>query len=329
MIASPENMTGVFDEDRDWLANQPNMQPWEQGCEDLVKQMAAWIEQHTGNFCEAAIGADSKNYANYESRVWQCWRHHWKEAVEASPNQPVDGCKLAGAKENLLCDVILVEAILQRNDEALHYFQNGYFDDNLPTYLRRWGARIAPRFAHDLSWWDDMLPTFFLPVEDKKERFASFIGKGNLKAWLRTVIFNALIKPVGDPHVDDKADVDQSGEDAADNVTISTECFNLLVEFLHDLLGRVDPRVRTALFMKSEGLGVKEIGEVISRDKGTVSRMLTNFTQSARERMQAVEERATSISQELRECVDQLTGSGVSLFDLLRDFFEPGQGAED
>ena len=323
MITSPENMTGVFNEDRDWLANQPNMQPWERGCEDLVKQMATWIEQHTGNFCEAAIGADSKNYANYESRVWQCWRHHWQKA--AGDGQ-TEGREIAKKHHNLFHDVVLVEAMLQGSNEAIDYFTQ-----QVRHHVKGWGNRVGPEFANDISWWDDMLPTLLVGIDGKKPRLAGFIGSGNLKGWLGKVVSNELKEVLKKRIGWQQADLDEHDADeiTLSSPTVSSECTELLVSFLSDLLVQVDAKTRTAVFLLSEGLSITEIAVVIDLHKGNVSKRLTGLYKTVEERLQAVEERGSHLSQELRECLDDLTGGGTSVFALLRRFLGPNEELED
>lgn len=312
MIASPENMTGVSDEDRDWLANQPNMQPWEQGCEDLVKQMAAWIEQHTGNFCEAAIGADSKNYANYESRVWQCWRHHWKEAVEASLNQPVDGYKLAGAKEDLLCDVILVEAMLQGSNKAIALFEADTEADRI-----NWARKVSPAFVSEMSWWQDLLTKMIVGTQDSKGTLSTFIGTGSLHAWLRTTAKRELWRIA--KREKRERDAWQSANDAesADDCddahvadAMSSECTKLLVAMLKDLLSEVAEKERAAVLLcLAQGLTNTQVAQVLDIHPGNVGRTFDRFIGRMRERLERADALGSPRAQALSDCIDHVFDS--------------------
>ena len=309
MITSPENMTGVFNEDRDWLANQPNMQPWERGCEDLVKQMATWIEQHTGNFCEAAIGADSKNYANYESRVWQCWRHHWQKA--AGDGQ-TEGREIAKKHHNLFHDVVLVEAMLQGSNKAIALFEADTEADRI-----NWARKVSPAFVSEMSWWQDLLTKMIVGTQDSKGTLSTFIGTGSLHAWLCTTAKRELWRIA--KREKRERDAWQSANDAesADDCddahvadAMSSECTKLLVAMLKDLLSEVAEKERAAVLLcLAQGLTNTQVAQVLDIHPGNVGRTFDRFIGRMRERLERADALGSPRAQALSDCIDHVFDS--------------------
>src|SRR5262249_19471774 len=104
----------------DWLAaGRPGLgerrgrPPWPAAAARVVARLAGWVERYTAELGVANPGCGCA------PRLWACWSHHWRTAVEKA-RQPVDGAEVAAQIEasrgyrrnghlggNVILDVVL------------------------------------------------------------------------------------------------------------------------------------------------------------------------------------------------------------------------------
>src|SRR3990167_9951035 len=72
------NASGFFTADEDWLKEQPNMNPYPEGCAGLLRHLHVWVQRYTPKLCGAAVSPDQPQCDGYRQRSWGCWRFHWQ-----------------------------------------------------------------------------------------------------------------------------------------------------------------------------------------------------------------------------------------------------------
>ncbi len=77
----------LFESDRPWLEHQPGMRPWPQAQQALEGQLRLWCQESTCGICGGSIKLEEEEWDLLLARMWACWRHHWRSAIEQARGQ--------------------------------------------------------------------------------------------------------------------------------------------------------------------------------------------------------------------------------------------------
>ncbi len=313
--------------DRVWLSKQPGMSPWTVSATRILERLRSWLKLYSVNL---GVPDDSKDC---EVRLWACWAHHWRTAIEKS-GKPVDGIVVAEQIEagrgyrrsgnlggNVIRDVLLASAMLHKSDAAIRVFENEY----RATIARQ--VIAARRFAQQHpSWWNDLLVELVgLRKEGDPGRLSRFAGQSGLVPWTVTVAVRMLSDRI--PKKSPASLLDPSHPEPATEKTgavqsaVSADCVELLTGRIRTALGQLRHRERLALRMLAvDGLQGQEIAAAFRINPGNVSRLLHSARESLWKLMAADE---SQVDQN-RECFDALLegGSDKNLADALRHALE-------
>lgn len=310
--------------DRGWLADQPGMTPWPAAANRIVRTLTRWAKDYTATLRIAHPGPDCL------PRLWACWSHHWRTAVERAGG-PVDGFAVAAQIEagrgycrggnlggNVLRDVVLAAAMLRRDDAAVRRFEAEYKD----TVVRQ--VTAVRRFAgHESEWWNDLLADLVgVGKAGRDGRLARFSGRSGLAGWTVTVAVRFLAD-----RVTRRPPTADLGDDLIDPTAgtlrgvISADCLELLTGRVRDALAALSPRERLALRLSVvDGLQGQQIAGVFRINPGNVSRLLQSARDALWRHLSADGDRADAV----RECFADLVAGGADrdLADTLRAALE-------
>ncbi|HJZ60095.1 MAG TPA: sigma factor-like helix-turn-helix DNA-binding protein [Gemmataceae bacterium] len=326
-MAPPATVPDWLAADRPWLSEQPGMTPWPAAAARVVARLAGWVERYTAELGVANPGCGCA------PRLWACWSHHWRTAVEKA-RQPVDGAEVAAQIEasrgyrrnghlggNVILDVVLAAAMLRKDDTAIRRFEASYKDSIVRQVVS------VRRFAHeDPAWWNDLLAELVgVHRADREGRLTRYSGQSGLIPWTVTVAVRFLAdrlasRPRGaelDLGLPDPA----LGRAGAVREAISADCLDLLAGRIRDALNALRSRERLALRLSVvDGKQGQQIATVFRINPGNVSRLL----QGAREAIWRHMSADVSRADENRECFDALIEGGAdkNLADALRAALE-------
>jgi len=197
-------LLAMFEEDRPWLRRQPRMTRWKKGCHMLVARMEQWLREYSPLFCDEEIAAGHRDYGNHMRRLWNCWRHHWSQAVDDADGTPVDGQEVASRIRqgrgflrggdlggDPLRDVVLAQAALTGQDRALAHLHENFRAFAVGMAIKT-NAKIA---QHPDDWWNEFIEEL-AGFTDRAAKLDRFHGKCGLRSWLGTVVRNA-VRPRG------------------------------------------------------------------------------------------------------------------------------------
>ena len=191
----------ILNEERAWLAGQPGMQPWDEGCRHVAAMLTDCLERYSAMVRQRrAAGTDDADDTDdtlYLVRLWQCLGYHWRDAVRASATdgriaavQVAEqiaagrgyrgGGRLGG---DPLRDVVLAVAMVLNDERAPQVFQDDY--RRLAVAV---AAQVNRRLADDPDpWWNELLDYLggYTRPEAKLDKFH---GRCALQNWLPRVI---------------------------------------------------------------------------------------------------------------------------------------------
>lgn len=268
--------------DANWMTDRLGWSPRAAPVARLAEYVDRWVKRYTAELGIANPGPESQR------RVWTCWAHHWRTAVERAERRAEtwpDPCMVAERIEagrgftgngnlggNVIRDVVLVSGLLGKDTAAIVRFQDNYRD----TITRQVQAARRPGPEDPDEWWNDLLGALIgLGCEP---RLARFSGKSGLVPWTVTVAMRFLADragtrpaPVGlDPHTPDPAT-----DCGTPRQVIATDCLNRLTDRIRAGLAALRPRERLALRLSVlDGLQGQEIARLFRIDPGNVSRLL-------------------------------------------------------
>ena len=167
----------ILEDEKAWLAEQPGMQPWDEGCRRVVTLLKELFQDYSKRVREHAADSHDANVAVYLARLWQCLHHHWCDAIgpagrtatsicEPSPNGHVTveqvaqqiakgqgyrgGGRLGG---DPLRDIVLAVAMVAKDGRATQVFQDDYY-----AFAVAVAAKVHQRLADDPDpWWSELL----------------------------------------------------------------------------------------------------------------------------------------------------------------------------
>lgn len=306
--------TSFFEMCRSWLETQPGMKPWDAGCTRAWQQLTRWLEEYSQTIGSKPIQANQPHSAPYLRRLWNCWSYHWRSASEIVPAGRIDGLEVAnrirGGKGyfrggllggDVLRDVVLAEAVIQKNESALQHLEREYKD-----YCLRQGKSLAS-FPNAEDWWYLLLDKL-AGFTQAPGKLASFSGRCGLQNWLGTVVRNWM----RDRLKKDRLQTTGSGKDLAElaitehpeQFLISEECRHLWVELLQRTLASLEARDRLLLRLRfAQGLTGKETAAILGIHPGNVSRREQRVLEHLRQRLQSAEVLDRS---DYRECLQHL-----------------------
>ncbi|MCH7729667.1 MAG: hypothetical protein IH991_24825 [Planctomycetes bacterium] len=130
--------TVLFEHDRSWLGQLPGFTDWGVGCGQLWEQLQELLDRYFSQVTGRRPDFDEPTTIAFACRLWVCLSYHWcqhrsisREAILEMLQQGeiMDGHKRVNLHGNVLYDVVLAEAILQREEQATAMFEREYRDD--------------------------------------------------------------------------------------------------------------------------------------------------------------------------------------------------------
>ncbi len=191
----------MFIKDKTWLAEQPEMIPWDGGCQRLLDRMSRWVGDYSQTVCKGEVADDHTHHPVYVARLWKCLAHHWRQALEDTSKDSVSSDQVAqrvgsghgyrGGGQlggNPLRDVVLAVAMVQGDERAPVVFETDY--RNLCRAIaHKLNARLTKN--PDDEWWNDLL-YFLAGYTGRQAKLDSFHGKSALPNWLPTPVYRFL-----------------------------------------------------------------------------------------------------------------------------------------
>jgi RNA polymerase sigma factor (sigma-70 family) len=327
----------LFEDDRSWLRQQPGMTSWKEGCARLRGQMESWLDEYSTSICGDRQAPTQAVRPVFIKRLWECWRHHWNDALSLAPDGKADGGMVAhqirqgrGFKKNgqlggdPLRDVVLAQAIQLKDERALALFTEE-FQAFIVTQLRRFQPGQDPTPC-----WNDLLIELggYLRPPGKLARYS---GACALRHWLRTVAQRWFLsrRKAERP----QASLDEMAVMPADNSTeqqetlvVTPECLRLFKQRVADTLMQLSPRDRLLLLLRfSEGMQGKDIAGVVGIAPGNVSRALEKALLSLREALEELPVQTNGGQRAFQDCLahlldqDQRRSFGEMLLEALKE----------
>ena len=163
------------------------MAPWDVASGRLLETLAGWLGAYSRDLCGDEVNLNEPRSIAYLCRLWRCWSHHWRRAADRI-GQPVDGHQVAeslirrqGEQSHLasdpLRDVVLAEAVLQRDPQATETFQSSF------------EQIISSKFARSDRQWNDFANQLAGYYSDKRESKETdhWEGAEGLLQWLALI----------------------------------------------------------------------------------------------------------------------------------------------
>lgn len=204
----------ILDDERAWLAKQPGMEPWDEGCRQVVALLESRLDQYSGVVCESKA-ADPDSAAEpdpdtdtepdappgiYLARLARCLVHHWRDAVNVADDGQAEAARVAeeiaagrgyrGGRKlggDPLRDVVLAVAVVRKDNRATRVFQEDYFP---------FACALATKIHHRLAaepgpWWSELLD-HLAGYTRPKAKLDRFYGQCGLQNWLGRVFWRFL-----------------------------------------------------------------------------------------------------------------------------------------
>ncbi len=338
-----EEFARCFAEDQDWLVRQPGMAPWSRGLVLLREATEGWVAEYAGRILGQATRPDEPAFRNYQRRLWQCWSYHWRSAL-AGATGPVDGLRVAERVRagqgyvgqgrlggDVFRDVILAEAVLQRDDRA-----TALLHDEYQPFAARLARKYHLRETAAADWWPELFDRL-AGYSNPPGKLARYSGRCGLQHWLGTVVRRFLLDRGGRHHgliatcSPDSAALKGPGTEASpDQALISAECLEHFRELLATALPGLSSDQAVLLHLLfAEGLSGKEAAQVLGKHPGTISRRTAHALERLRDLLENSEATKT---QPHHECLSHLLSGaprlsfGQALLEALRDIAHANEG---
>lgn len=176
-------LSSVVEQDVDWLARQPCLQPWATGKHLLLAQLERWLTGYIERLGLDPVEGPRK--LQHLDRLWSCWRYHWQAEVKQAGSSAVDGREVGNwirAAGDVMADVVLVTGMLQCDQAALRLLEAIC----RPAALRRACQLTGDRYGE--GWWEDFRDSHLLDFTNPPVRLASYLGCCGILGWVRTVV---------------------------------------------------------------------------------------------------------------------------------------------
>jgi RNA polymerase sigma factor (sigma-70 family) len=265
----------ILDAEKAWLATQPSMQPWDEGCSRVVALLEDCLCRYSQQIreCDPAL-ADAEGRI-YLARLGRCLVHHWHDATVVAVDEYAEaghvaariaagqgyrrGGRLGG---DPLRDVVLAVAMVRKDERATHVFQEDYYC--LACAL---ATKIHRRLAADPGpWWSELLD-HLAGYTRPNAKLDKFYGQCGLRNWLGRVFWNFLRRWRFDggegPELEDPP---AEPEPPHESLAIFAKVVGEAVAELSD-----DERLQLSL-MYVDGVSNKQAAAILNIDEGTASR---------------------------------------------------------
>jgi len=306
---SHEGSTDVFANDRTWLASQPGMNPWEEGCRRLAECLDRWLHDYSTGVCAEPVHSQHPGYPRFVCRMWRCWAHHWPQAAKTRPDGRIDGQEVAAQLRDgrgyqrggdlggdPLRDVVLAVAVQLKDNRATGRFQADYYD-----FCCRIAKRVNARFEHAPEWWNDLVDHLagYTRAPGKLEKF---FGRCALRNWLGTVAWRFLRRwrlPDGDGDVLPHFAAPRPPEPDLDGTV------KLFAEVVREAFADLDRRERLLIRWHLDKTPLKDVAAQLHVHSGTAGRRRDRAIEHFRE---LIEQRVAQRGQQQawRECLEEL-----------------------
>jgi RNA polymerase sigma factor (sigma-70 family) len=285
------NATKFFQEDHFWLKEQPNMNPWAEGCHRLWRHLNVWVKRYTSTVCTPPIEDSDAGFGKYRERNWRCWRFHWQPDLDHKDesirkqrvaNGPSVAVSLVKKKDgtSLLRDVTLAEAVTQADERALRLFVSEY----TPSMLQL-AKRTSEQFGDEA--WSDVLDECF-QADGQRGRLAGYNGQRPLRSYLATMVTREVYRylrkhkrerPCPTPEDEQSPTVDLAGREKTPAEIVSAEEEErLIVDILREYIQQMDCIDRLILqYRYLNRKKYKIIGRIIGIHAGNVQKRLKSL----------------------------------------------------
>jgi RNA polymerase sigma factor (sigma-70 family) len=326
----------LFEGDRSWLQGQPGMAAWKEGCARLLGQLENWLDEYARSTCSSKPAQSTR--VQFVARLWQCWRHHWQDALMSAGSNQADGWRVAeqirqgkGYKKNgqlggdPLRDVVLAQAIQLKDERALAVFAQEY-----QPFIVAQVRRFQPAGQDPTPCWNDLLIELggYLRPPGKLARYS---GACALKHWLRTVAQRWFLSrrksERRETSLDDLVAMPaDTATEKQETLVITPECLILFKERVRQTLLLLAPRDRLLLMLRYvEGMQGKDIAGVIGIAPGNVSRALEKALLALRDALEEVPVATNGGQRAFQDCLahlldqDQRRSFGEMLLEALKE----------
>ncbi len=83
-----DDLVELLESEREWLAQQPNMQPWDAGCQRIVERIIDCLRRYSAELRDQVMNRESVDEREYVEKLWRCLGHHWRDAIRRAERQP-------------------------------------------------------------------------------------------------------------------------------------------------------------------------------------------------------------------------------------------------
>ncbi len=323
----------MFDNDRYWLENQPQMQPWDEGCGRLSVQLGDWTADYSALVCDETVADGHPGHTNYLTRLWGCWSHHWEQAAG---NEPIEGSLVAQQIQSgqgyqrgkslggdPLRDVVLAVAMTDKENRAAQQFEADYFE-----YAKNLSGKVNPRFRDDADdWWNEFLD-YLAGYTKPPGKLHRYVGKCALRNWLGTVLWNFLRRRPLPAGANMEEPIPTNPEQTVEEIAQS-ECVELFGEIIEAALAELDPQERLLLaLLYIDGLKGKEAAAILGVHPGQITRKREAALTRLRE-LTAQHATAMERSDSFQDCLELLPGSQADFATALIEALKRQRGEED
>lgn len=251
----PQWAEQLFETQHGWLSQQPNMQNWQVGCEQLFQQLSDWVQQYTAQFCDR-LPLQPDKLVEYATSAWETWLCHWMVASKKSraicghevARSIVAGRGFAGAGNlggNVIHDKLLARALLNRQEKAILYFE-----EHFAGYVRRLSGRRHSRWYHTFDqWWSDFVEEL-IGCGDHKAKLGSFRGKSGLLRWLPPVVWSYLCQKGRQQLISRQPNVNSKPEEPLAPPASADECCDCVRTTFQQELANLPPESRLVIKIK-------------------------------------------------------------------------------
>jgi RNA polymerase sigma factor (sigma-70 family) len=276
----------ILEHERAWLAEQPGMQPWDEGCRRVVTLLKQLFQDYSKRVREPATDSPDADVALYLARLWQCLCHHWCDAIgplgrtatsicTPSPNGRITadqvaqqiaagqgyrgGGRLGG---DPLRDIVLAVAMVAKDGRATQVFQDDYY-----AFAVAVAAKVHHRLAYDPDpWWSELLDDL-AGYTRPKAKLDKFKGRCALHNWLPRVIVRFVHRWRFAGNAGPEPDEVPAPQPPP------SESLVIFAEIVRDAVGDLpaDDRLLLAL-IHVDGLQNKQAAAVLGVHEGTASR---------------------------------------------------------
>ena len=75
----------ILNDEKAWLASQPGMQPWDEGCRRVVALLENCLREYSELVRESSAAQSDADRPIFLDRLWRCLAYHWRETGPPLP----------------------------------------------------------------------------------------------------------------------------------------------------------------------------------------------------------------------------------------------------